>query len=212
LNLAAHPAWLIENLRHGAPRFEMLSTYFPESGTRAVSHAATTAKLLTAGLLDWTMIERLRALWRGKLVLKGILDPGDAARAASIGIDGLVISNHGGRQSDAAPSTIEMLPEVRQAAGEKLTLFIDSGFRTGEDIVKAIALGADMVLLGRPFLFGVGALGIERGPAKTIAILQEEIRTNVMLLGCKTLDELRDGRLWRDVARRERISTEGSAS
>jgi (S)-mandelate dehydrogenase len=200
MNLAMHPTWLIENIRHGAPRFEMLSAYFPEDEKGVMSHAATTAKLLATGRLDWTTIERLRELWRGKLVLKGVLDPEDAIHAASIGVDGLVVSNHGGRQSDAAPATIEMLPEVRRAAGDRLTLMIDSGFRTGEDIVKAVALGADMALLGRPFLFGVGALGIEQGPAKTIAILQEEIRTSLMLLGCKTLAELRNLRLWRNSA------------
>ena len=194
-DLARHPAWLMGNLRHGAPRFEMMSAYFPADG--ALSHAATTAKMLSSGLLDWGLIERLRAKWRGKLVLKGVLDPDDALRAAEIGVDGLLVSNHGGRQSDAAPASIEMLPEIKRAVGDRLTLLIDSGFRTGEDIVKAVALGADMVLLGRPFLFGVGALGTREGPERTVAILKEEIRTNLMLLGCKTLGELRQVRVWR---------------
>jgi (S)-mandelate dehydrogenase len=194
-NLAMHPAWLIGSLRHGAPRFEMLSAYFPERGG-AIPHAAMTAKLLATDLLDWTTIGRLRERWPGKLILKGILHPEDAVRAASLGVDGAVISNHGGRQSDAVPASIEMLPEVRQAVGRKLSLLIDSGFRSGEDIVKAIALGADMVLLGRSFLYGIGALGIDKGPARTMAILQDEIRTNLMLLGCKTLDELRSSHTW----------------
>lgn len=193
LNLATHPAWLIDNLRHGAPRFEMLSAYFPEGGG-ALSHAATTAKLLSTGLLDWTTIERLRERWRGKLVLKGVMDPEDALHAAAVGVDGVVVSNHGGRQSDVAPASIEALPEIKRAVGDKLRLLIDSGFRSGEDIVKAVALGADIVLLGRPFLFGVGALGVRLGPTKTIEILQDEIRTNLMLLGCASLDELRSRR------------------
>jgi L-lactate dehydrogenase (cytochrome)/(S)-mandelate dehydrogenase len=190
LNLARHPRWLLDSLRHGAPRFEMMSAYFPETGS-AMSHAETTTKLLSTGLLDWTFLERLRERWRGRLVLKGVLDPEDAVRSAEIGVDGLVVSNHGGRQSDVAPASIEMLPEIKRAVGDRLTLMIDSGFRSGEDIVKAIALGADMVLLGRPFLFGVGALGTREGPARTVAILKDEIRTNLMLLGCKSLDELR---------------------
>jgi (S)-mandelate dehydrogenase len=196
-DLARHPAWLMGNLRHGAPRFEMMSAYFPAGGG-ALSHAATTAKMLSSGLLDWTVIERLRAKWRGKLVLKGILDPEDAVRAAEMGVDGVLVSNHGGRQSDAAPASIEMLAPIKRAVGDKLSLLIDSGFRTGEDIVKAIALGADLVLLGRPFLFGVGALGLREGPERTVEILKDEIRTNLMLLGCKTLGELRQIRVWRE--------------
>jgi L-lactate dehydrogenase (cytochrome)/(S)-mandelate dehydrogenase len=190
LDLARHPRWLIDSLRHGAPRFEMMSAYFPESGS-ATSHAATTARMLSSGLLDWGFLERLRERWRGPLALKGLLDPEDAVRAAEIGVDGLVVSNHGGRQSDVAPASIEMLPEIKRAVGDRLTLMIDSGFRSGEDVVKAVALGADMVLMGRPFLFGVGALGGREGPARTLAILKDEIRTNLMLLGCKSLGELR---------------------
>jgi (S)-mandelate dehydrogenase len=195
-SLAMHPRWLMGNLTHGAPRFEMLSAYFRNEGG-AMSHAATTARLLASGLLDWTTIERLRERWPGKLVLKGLLDPADALRAARIGVDGVVVSNHGGRQSDAAPATIEMLPEIRDAVGDRLRLLIDSGFRSGEDIVKAIALGADMVLLGRPFLFGVAALGTDRGPAKTIEILREEVRTNLMLLGGRAIEDLSKDRVWR---------------
>jgi len=195
-NLAMHPRWLLDNLTQGAPRFEMLSAYFPED-RGGLSHAATTAKLLATGLLDWTTIERLRNLWPGKLILKGVMDPSDAVRAASLGVDGLVVSNHGGRQLDAAPASIEMLPEMRAAVGEKLRLLIDSGFRSGDDIVRALALGADLVLLGRPFLFGVGALGTERGPAAAMAILLEEVRTSLMLLGCRTVSEARQDRVWR---------------
>ncbi len=195
VNLATNPRWLIGNLRHGAPRFEMLSAYFPEPGG-SMSHAAATARLLSTGLLDWATVERIRERWRGRLVLKGIMDPADAIRAASLGVDGVVISNHGGRQSDAAPASIEMLPEIREAVGGKLSLLIDSGFRTGEDVVKAVANGADMVLFGRAFLYGVGALGIGDGPARTIEILREEILTNLMLIGCRTLEELRNNRTW----------------
>ena len=196
VNLAMHPRWLVGNLRQGAPRFEMLSAYFPNEGG-ATSHAATTARLLATGLLDWTTIEKLRERWSGPLILKGLLDPADAIRAASLGVDGVVVSNHGGRQSDATPATIEMLPEIRAAVGDRIRLLIDGGFRSGEDVVKAIALGADMVLVGRPLLFGVGALGTDKGPAKIISILQEEIRTNLMLLGCRTINEARQIRAWR---------------
>ncbi len=195
-DLARRPRWLAANLRHGAPRFEMLSAYFPE-GPKGLSHAATTAKLLASGRLDWTTVAKLREAWRGKLLLKGVLDPLDAVRAADAGVDGLVVSNHGGRQLDAAPASIEMLPEIRAAVGARLSLLIDSGFRSGEDIVRALALGADMVLLGRPFLYGVGALGTRAGPAKTLSILMSEIRTNLMLLGCRNVAESRDGRVWR---------------
>jgi len=194
LNLATHPAWLLANLRHGAPRFEMLAAYFPQRG--AQSHAATTARLLSTGLLDWTTIERLRARWHGKLVLKGVMDPEDALRAASLGVDAIVVSNHGGRQSDVAPASIEALPAIKQAVGDKLRLFIDSGFRSGEDIVRAVALGADLVLLGRPFLFGVGALGVGQGPERTLEILKSEVLTNLMLLGCENLDALKTRRVF----------------
>jgi (S)-mandelate dehydrogenase len=200
LDLASRPRWLAAHLRHGAPRFEMLSAYFPERGA-AMSHAATTARLLSTGKLDWNTIETLRRRWRGRLVLKGVLDPGDARRAAAIGVDGLVVSNHGGRQSDVAPASIEMLPEIRDAIGSRMALLIDSGFRSGEDIVRAIALGADMVLLGRPFLFGIGALGVEQGPRRVIEILMEEVKTNLMLLGGEKLADLRDTLIRRRAAR-----------
>lgn len=189
-NLGLHPKWLIGNLRHGAPRFEMLAKYFHREAGK-LSHAATTAKLLASGLLDWTTIERLLERWPNTLVLKGLLDPVDAQRAAAIGVDGIVVSNHGGRQSDAAPATIEMLPEFKDAVGQKLQVLIDGGFRSGEDIVKAIALGADMVLLGRPFLFGVAALGANEGAARILSILEEEIRTNAMFVGCRTIESIR---------------------
>ena len=132
--------------------------------------------------VTWKDVEWVRSIWPGKLVLKGILDPEDARECLKTGADAIVVSNHGGRQLDGAPSTISALPKVADAIGGKKEIFLDSGVRTGQDIFRALALGANACMIGRPFLYGLGAGG-EAGVAKAISILRGELDTTMVLTG-----------------------------
>jgi isopentenyl diphosphate isomerase/L-lactate dehydrogenase-like FMN-dependent dehydrogenase len=148
---------------------------------------------------SWDDIARLRETWRGPLVVKGVMHPDDARRALDIGVDGIVVSNHGGRQLEDAPSTLEMLPHVVAAAGGRTPVFIDGGVRRGVDIVKAIALGASACLIGRAFAWGLAAAG-EAGVARALAILAAELDTALALLGANSPNELGEHNLWRGAA------------
>jgi L-lactate dehydrogenase (cytochrome) len=138
--------------------------------------------------LDWSALERIRAQWTGRLVLKGVLHPADARRARDTGMDGVILSNHGGRQLDGAVSPMRVLPAVREAVGQ-LPLMVDSGFRRGSDVLKALALGADFVFVGRPFNYAATIAG-PAGVAHAASILSREIDANMGLLGINRLDEL----------------------
>lgn len=198
-DVVRHPRWLLALLRHGAPHFATLAPYADtKTGGGAGAHAEVVRRLLASDLLDWQGIAELRDQWRGRLVLKGILNPADAVRAREAGVDGIIVSNHGGRQLASAPSPVEMLPRIREAVGPSYPLLVDSGFRDGDDIVRGLALGADMVLLGSAFLYAVGALGIREGAARALAILAEETETALKLLGCRSVADLRglEPRIW----------------
>ena len=185
-HLACSPSWSFGTLRAGQPRFKVLEKYADDGQMRQMLQF-TNDNL--SGTLSWDYLEEVRALWKGALVLKGVLHPEDASRAVAVGVDGVQVSNHGGRQLDGAPATMEVLPEIKAAVGAQTKVLLDSGVRSGLDIARAIAVGADFVLLGRAFLWGVGALGREGG-AHTVSILTDEL-TNVMTqLGCATVAEL----------------------
>lgn len=139
--------------------------------------------------VDWQNFAWLRSQWRGKLLVKGVLTVEDAQLAAQHGADGIFISNHGGRQLDGTPSPMEVLPQIASAVGDQLAIAVDGGFRRGADIVKALALGADMVFVGRPALYGAAAGG-EAGVRRTLQILKNEVDRVLALLGCRSLDEL----------------------
>jgi (S)-mandelate dehydrogenase len=139
--------------------------------------------------LDWDDLDALRKIWPHKLIVKGMLDPDDAATAVDHGADGIDVSNHGGRNLDGIISPIEVLPEIVDRIGNRATVFVDSGFRRGSDVVKAIALGADAVMIGRSTLYGVAAGGYD-GAARALEIFDEEIKRVMALLGCNTLAEL----------------------
>lgn len=130
-------------------------------------------------------------MWPGKLLVKGVLDPAEAQAYLDLGADGLVISNHGGRQLDAAPSAVSLLPRIRAAVGPEATLIADGGIRSGLDIARMLALGADFVLMGRPFLFAVAALD-RRGGDHVMNVLKAELQTTMGQLGYNTLKELRE--------------------
>ncbi|PQO23341.1 alpha-hydroxy-acid oxidizing enzyme [Rhodobacteraceae bacterium WD3A24] len=183
-DLAAHPAWALATLRAGAPRFANLERYAaPGAGTRSLAELMAAQ---SSGRLDWTLLERIRADWRGKLVLKGVLHPDDAVRAASLGIDAVQVSNHGGRQLDAAPASLEALRAVRAAVGQGYPLAVDGGMRSGEDILKALDAGADFVFLGRPFLYAVAAEG-PTGADAVFAMLRDELAQAMAQTGRRRL-------------------------
>ena len=139
--------------------------------------------------LDWAMFDRLRKIWPGALVVKGLMTAEDAKLAADHGADGVVVSNHGARNLDSAPATIEMLPEVVDAVGHRLTVLWDGGVRRGSDVVKALALGAKAVLSGRAPLYGTGAGG-QVGAAKALSILRNEIDLTLGFMGCTDISKV----------------------
>jgi len=137
----------------------------------------------------WDDLVWLREQWDGPIVLKGVLHPEDARRAADAGIDGVVVSNHGGRQIDGEIASLDALPGVVEAVGDRMTVLLDSGVRTGSDIVKALALGAKAVLIGRPYVYGLG-LGGEDGVRHVLRSLLAELDLTMALAGCRNLDDL----------------------
>ena len=139
--------------------------------------------------LNWDRIRRLMDMWGGKVILKGILHPEDAERAAAAGADAIVVSNHGGRQLDGALSSIRVLPSIVSAVGDKTEVWLDSGIRSGQDILKAMALGAKGTMIGRAYVNGLGAMG-EAGVTKALEVLQKELDTSMALCGEKSVENL----------------------
>ncbi len=191
----AHPAWVIRYLRTGGiPMMRNWQPYAPP-GASAAQVADMYGTMTPAPMVKWSYIERVREEWSGPLVVKGLMHPDDAKRAAEIGVDALVISNHGGRQLDAAPAPLEVLPAIRAAVGEKVELILDSGVRRGSDVVIARCLGARFTMFGRPTLFGAAAGG-EAGIARTLQIVRNEIDMVLAQIGCAAYDALHPGYLW----------------
>ena len=139
--------------------------------------------------LDWDRVKELMDMWGGKVVLKGIMDPEDARRAADLGADAIVVSNHGGRQLDGALSAIRMLPDIIEAVGDRMEVYFDSGIRSGQDILKALALGADGVMIGRSWVYGLGAMG-EAGVTKALEVLHKELDTTMALCGHRDIKQV----------------------
>jgi (S)-mandelate dehydrogenase len=189
LEVLTHPRWLLDVLLlHGQPRFENLTEILPKGDTRAINGAKYVTQQLDP-TLNWNDVRMLRDLWPRALLVKGIMTIDDARRAADVGADGVVLSNHGGRQLDGAVSPMEILPDVVAAVGDRLTVLIDSGFRRGTDVAKAVALGARAVMIGRSTLYGVAAGG-EAGASHALKILRNELDRAVALLGCTSVAEL----------------------
>jgi L-lactate dehydrogenase (cytochrome) len=140
--------------------------------------------------LDWDKIARIRDKWGGKMILKGILDADDARLAADFGADAIIVSNHGGRQLDGAVSSIRMLPSIVQAVGDRVEIHLDSGIRSGQDVLKALALGAKSTFIGRSFIYGLGAMG-EAGVTRALEIIQKELDISMALCGERDVHNLR---------------------
>jgi isopentenyl diphosphate isomerase/L-lactate dehydrogenase-like FMN-dependent dehydrogenase len=192
LDFARHPRWSFGQLRHGTPRLENWQRY-AQDRMSAPSLAALQAQQIDPSL-DWDDVARLRERWRGALVLKGILHPDDAARAAALGVNGVIVSNHGGRQLAASPAPIECVASVRAAIGDRMTLGFDSGVRSGTDVARTLALGADFCLLGRAPVYGAAAFG-EAGAAHALRIVADDLARVMMMLGAHTPGALRGAAL-----------------
>lgn len=181
-----HPRWTRDFLLH--PRITAANVAGRTTEDDAVSVAAYVDRQFDPSA-TWQDLEWLRGRWSGPLVVKGIVDPEDARRAVDLGAQGIAVSNHGGRQLDHAPATLEMLPEVVDAVGESAEIYIDGGVRRGSDVLKAIALGARACMVGRPLVFGLGAAGQDGAQAVT-RVLADELRTAMMLSGVGSVREL----------------------
>ena len=185
-----HPGWMAGYLRHGMPRFDNWEPYARANSTTQQINAFA-AKQAPANTVTWTDLEEFRRIWPRHLVVKGIMYREDAIRAAQIGVDGIIVSNHGGRQLDEAPSPLEVLPGINAAVGDKVTLMVDGGVRRGADIIMALCHGARFVMVGRATLYGAVAGGIP-GVQKAISILREEIDLVMAQIGCPTVPELNE--------------------
>ena len=187
LEALTHPGWLMEYMRTGTPLIENWAPY-AGAGANADQVADFVAHQMPS-IPTWEDLEKFRKLWPRHLVVKGILHPDDARRAADIGVDGIIVSNHGGRQLDRAPASLEALPAIRKAVGDRVTIMLDSGVRRGADILIALALGARFVFCGRATLYGAAAGGIP-GVRRAISILRSEIDLTMAQIGCPSLDQL----------------------
>src|SRR4029077_13997313 len=205
-----HPAWMLEWFRHGTPYLDNWAKYAPAKDANSIADFVASQNRAP---MTWKHVERYRKLWKGNFVLKGIMHPDDAVRAHSLGVDGLMVSNHGGRQLDNAPSPLEVLPSIRDAVGDKMTLMLDGGVRRGLDAVIALCSGAKFVFVGRPTLYGVTAGGVP-GAAKALQIFRREIDISMAQMGATKIADLgpqflmwkdeedlrRNGRGWSPVA------------
>ena len=187
---ALHPRWLVNVflrtlLASGVPRFQNVDS---NVGGRIVAKNLEEFRA-RRDAMDWDDLAWVRSIWPRKLFVKGVLTRDDALRAAALGLDGVFVSNHGGRQLDGAISPLEALPEIVEAVGGRIAIVLDGGARRGSDIVKALALGADMVFVGRATLYGAAVAG-EAGAARAIEILKSEIDRVMALLGARSVAEL----------------------
>ena len=195
LDALCHPRWLAAYLKNGMPK---LVNWAPYADTGATAEQITDFIIeQIPAPMTWKEIEALRRLWPGSLVLKGIMHPDDAIRAADAGVDGLMVSNHGARQLDRAPSPLEVLPAIKAAVGARMTVMLDSGIRRGSDVLIALCLGADFVFLGRPTLYGA-VVGGTVGATHAIDIMRREVDIVMAQIGLTDLTALGPECLYRD--------------
>lgn len=186
VNILSKPRWALSMVKSKRKSFGNLQGYIPDSGVTVL--AQWIASQLDASL-SWKDVAWIRSLWPGKLILKGVLDAEDAKIAAACGADAVIVSNHGGRQLDGARSSISVLPEVVAAADGKIEVLFDGGIRSGQDVLKAKALGAHGCLIGRAFLYALAAGG-EEGVTRALEIIRKELDISMALTGSRTIDEV----------------------
>lgn len=187
LDFARHPAWALPMLFKGIPQMENLAALAPEAAD-TVALASSVGRNQDASL-DWEDLKMVRDRWPGKLLVKGILRVDDAERAVALGCEGVIVSNHGGRQLDGALSSLEALPAIARAIGGRASVLMDGGIRRGSDIVKALACGAQAVMVGRATLYGVCAAG-EPGAQRALEILRDELVRTMQLCGIRRVSEI----------------------
>jgi (S)-mandelate dehydrogenase len=185
-DFSLHPRWCLDIWRHGVPAMRNFAEFLEDAG--ASSHAALMNSQLDPGL-DWRVLAWLRARWKGPILVKGVLALEDALEAAAHGADGIVVSNHGGRQLDGVPSSIRALQQIGPRLGSQLPLFVDGGIRRGSDIVRAVALGAQAVLIGRPTLYAVAAGGAP-GVRRCLEILTEDMHRTLAQIGRSSITDV----------------------
>lgn len=185
--MVMHPTWSLSQLRHGKPEFATMKRYIPPGLNMA--HLGQFMNRTFNGRLNVDRIKEIRDLWKGKLVVKGIVNPEDCATVAELGADGIIVSNHGGRQLEVGTSTIAALPRLADEFGSKLEILFDSGLRGGPDIACALASGAKFTFLGRSFMYGVCAMGAQGGP-QVMEMLTRQLTQVLEQLGCARVADL----------------------
>lgn len=186
-DIIARPAWALAMLRAGIPRTRTVERYLPKG--LSLAQIGEHLSRMVDGRVTTGKLERLRERWKGPMIVKGLLNPDDAVRMRDMGIDAVAVSNHGGRQFDAAPAPVEVLPAIRRAVGADYPLLADGGIRSGIDVARMIACGADFVLLGRAFAYAVAAGG-EAGVHHALRIIRADLRQAMMQAGTPRLDGL----------------------
>ena len=199
MQIAAAPLWALGFLKHGQPRTENLARYIEGYATR--DNTGELMRVNSTGSHTFEELARLRDRWKKPFVVKGVMHPADAEKLVALGADGLIVSNHGGRHFDGAPASIDILPAIVSAVGSRATVMLDSGVRSGLDMVRALALGAKCTFAGRPYLYAVGALG-EDGPRHVIDMFFDELKTEFQHVGIRSVAEaagitVRQTRAWR---------------
>jgi L-lactate dehydrogenase (cytochrome)/(S)-mandelate dehydrogenase len=188
LDAMRHPGWAFDYLRHGG--YPMMHSWAPYAPAGASAQQVSEfRRTQNPSIQTWRDLDRFRRLWPGTFVIKGLERATDAVRAANAGVDGVIVSNHGGKALDRAPATVDALVAIVEAVGDKLTVMLDSGVRRGSDIVVGLCLGAKFVFVGRATLYGVAAGGLA-GARRAIDILREEVDMTMALIGCTSVAEL----------------------
>ncbi len=181
LDFALHPQWSLTTLFKGAPQ--------PMNYVTSKSGDQVFRRKESRGATDWNTLNRVRNAWKGKLIIKGVMNSEDALKIKEAGADAVQVSNHGGRQLDSATASINALPFIRKALGHDFPILFDSGIRSGSDILRALALGADFVMFGRPLMYAIGADGA-KGLRRIINLIKEELSTNLGLVGLTDINEV----------------------
>ncbi len=188
ISAASCPQWSLGRLREGMPRLKLLESY--DKGKSSGKEGGTTAGSLYRGNVDWITMKKIRNEWEGDLLVKGIMCPEDALKLKQLGVDGVWVSNHSGRQFEGGPAPIEQLPKVREKLGRDYPIIFDSGIIGGLDIIRALAMGADFVFLGRAFHYAVSALQ-KTGVDHLLHILSEDIKSNMGQIGANNIGDLK---------------------
>ncbi len=187
MQIVSRPDWAIRTLFHGQPEFATLKPYMPKGMN--MHHLGLFMNKTFNGRLTEEKISYIRERWKGRLVIKGVVDEADAEKCRRLGADGLIVSNHGGRQLDAGESAVDSLKRILKARNTDMTIMMDSGIRSGPDIARVLASGASFTFLGRAFMYGVAALGKE-GASHTIHILKKQLQQVMEQLSCQDVAEL----------------------